>query len=99
MQQQRRLADPSISFQLNKEVITLGRGSENHIVLMNDPQISRVHAQISIVDSEIEVSNLSQKNAVVVDGSSVQKWKLVNNSNFTIGDSEIKIQYDSNFSE
>jgi pSer/pThr/pTyr-binding forkhead associated (FHA) protein len=81
-------------FQLNKEVITLGRGSENHIVLMNDPQISRVHAQISIVDSEIEVSNLSQKNAVVVDGSSVQKWKLVNNSNFTIGDSEIKIQYD-----
>lgn len=81
-------------FQLNKEVITLGRGSENHIVLMNDPQISRVHAQIAVVDNEIEVSNLSQKNAVVVDGSSVQKWKLVNNSNFSIGDSEIKVEYD-----
>ena len=81
-------------FQLNKEVITLGRGSENHVVLMNDPQISRTHAQIAIVDNQIEVSNLSQKNAVVVDGSSVQKWKLVNNSTFTIGDSEIRIEYD-----
>jgi hypothetical protein len=81
-------------FQLNKEVITLGRGSENNVVLMNDPQISRVHAQVAVVDNEIEVSNLSQKNAVVVDGSSVQKWKLVNNSSFSIGDTEIKIEYD-----
>lgn len=81
-------------FQLNKEIITLGRGSENNIVLMNDPQISRVHAQIAVVDNQIEVSNLSQKNAVVVDGSSVQKWKLVNNSTFLIGDSEIRVEYD-----
>lgn len=81
-------------FQLSKNNITLGRGPENNVVLMNDPQVSRVHAQIKVVNNEIEIVNLSQKNAVVVDGASVQKWKLVNHSTFTLGDSEIQIEYD-----
>jgi pSer/pThr/pTyr-binding forkhead associated (FHA) protein len=81
-------------FQLNKEIITIGRSSENGVVLMNDPQISRAHAQVAVVNGEVEVSNLSQKNALIVEGNSVQKWKLVNNSSFTIGDSEIRVEYD-----
>lgn len=81
-------------FQLNSDVITIGRGPENAVVLMNDPQVSRAHAQIAVINNEVEVANLSQKNAVVVDGASVQKWKLVNNSSFTIGDSEINVEYD-----
>jgi pSer/pThr/pTyr-binding forkhead associated (FHA) protein len=81
-------------FQLNKEMIVIGRSSDNAVVLMNDPQISRNHAQISVINGEVEVANLSQKNALIVEGHSVQKWKLVNNSSFTIGDSEIRVEYD-----
>jgi pSer/pThr/pTyr-binding forkhead associated (FHA) protein len=81
-------------FQLNKDVVSIGRSSDNSIVLMNDPQISRNHAQVSIINNEVEVSNLSQKNALIVEGNSVQRWKLINNATFTIGDSEIKVEYD-----
>lgn len=81
-------------FQLNKSTITIGRGPENDIVLMNDPQISRSHAKVAIVDRDLEVINLSSKNAIFVQGESVQKWKIVNNSNFTIGESEFKVEYD-----
>ncbi len=81
-------------FQLSKPVFTIGRGPENDVVLMNDPQISRTHAKVSIVDRDLEVSNLSSKNAIFVQGESVQKWKIVNNSNFTVGDSEFKVEYD-----
>lgn len=81
-------------FQLNKESITIGRSSENGVVLMNDPQISRSHAQVAVINNEVEVLNLSQKNALIVEGNSVQRWKLVNNSTFTIGDSEIRVEYD-----
>jgi pSer/pThr/pTyr-binding forkhead associated (FHA) protein len=81
-------------FQLNKLPIQIGRGPENDIVLLNDPQASRNHAQIALVDREIEVHNLSQKNAVFVDGQSVQKWKIVNNSTFTVGESEFQVEYD-----
>lgn len=81
-------------FQLNKLPIQIGRGPENDIVLLNDPQASRNHAQIVLVDREIEVNNISQKNAIIVDGQSVQKWKIVNNSTFIVGESEFQVEYD-----
>lgn len=81
-------------FQLNRDVVTLGRGSENNVVLMNDPQVSRNHAKITVVDNQLEVSNLSQKNSILVEGANVQKWKLVNFSTFMIGDTELSIEYD-----
>lgn len=81
-------------YQMNKSDITIGRGPENDIVLMNDPQVSRNHAKISVVDNDLEVVNLSKKNAVFVQGQEVQKWKIVNNSGFTVGDSEFLVEYD-----
>lgn len=81
-------------FQLNKSGFTIGRGPENDLVLMNDPMVSRMHVRIEIVDRDLEINNLSQKNAVLVDGQTVQKWKIVNNSNFIIGDTEFKVEYD-----
>ena len=81
-------------FQLSKPVFTIGRGPENDIVLMNDPLISRTHAKISVVDRDLEISNLSIKNAIIIEGESVDKWKIVNNSNFTVGDSEFNVEYD-----
>jgi hypothetical protein len=81
-------------FLLSKTSFTIGRGPENDVVLMNDPQASRSHARVSVVDRDLEVANLSQKNAIVVDGERVQKWKIVNNSNFLVGDSEFNVEYD-----
>jgi pSer/pThr/pTyr-binding forkhead associated (FHA) protein len=81
-------------FQINKEKVVLGRGPENDVVLMNDPQVSRLHAEIRLVDREFEIFKISQKNAIIIDGESVDKWKLVSGSTFTIGDSEILIEFD-----
>ncbi len=81
-------------FQLNKSEVSVGRGPENDIVLMNDPQVSRLHAKIILVDRDFEIVNLSKKNAVFVNGENVDRWKLVNNETFFIGDTEFKIEYD-----
>ena len=82
------------SFSFNKDKIVIGRGAENDVVLMNDPLVSRVHCQLIVVGHEIEIQNLSQKNIVIVEGESVQKWKLLDRSFFTIGDSEITLELD-----
>ncbi len=81
-------------FQLGKDLITIGRGPENDIVLLNDPQVSRLHAQLILVDRDFEIVNLSKKNAVFVNGENVDRWKLVNNGTFVVGDSEFKIEFD-----
>lgn len=81
-------------FSLNKPSFTIGRGAENDVILMNDPLVSRLHAQVDIVDRDLEIKNLSSKNLILVQGESVQQWKLVSNSNFTIGESEMTVEYD-----
>ena len=81
-------------FSFSKSEITMGRAPENDIVLLNDPLISRQHAKIVVLNDEVEVVNLSQKNFITVDGESVQRWKLVNDGHFQIGDTEFEIQFD-----
>lgn len=82
-------------FTFNQSVIKIGRSPENDIILINDPMISRQHAQIEISQGELEIRNLSEKNAIVINGENVQKWKLTHNSIFTLGDSEFLIQIES----
>ncbi len=77
-----------------KDKITMGRSPENDIVLINDPLVSRQHACIQIVNNEVEIINLSQKNHVLVNGETVQKWKLTNDTTFSLGDTEFLIQID-----
>lgn len=82
------------SFHLSKSSFTVGRGPENEVVLINDPQISRQHARLQVVGQDIEIINLSQKNKVMVGSEEVQKWKLVNDSTFILGDTEIQIAFE-----
>lgn len=81
-------------FQLHKDKVTIGRGPENDVVLMNDPQVSRLHAQLVLVDRDFEIVKISQKNSVIVAGENVDRWKLVSGTTFTVGDSEMRIDFD-----
>lgn len=78
-------------FSFNKTKVTIGRSPECDIILVNDPMVSRVHAAIDVINNEVEIKNLSPKNTLIVNGELVQKWKLVNQTHFTVGDSEIQI--------
>lgn len=77
-------------FSFNKSEITMGRGSENDMVLVNDPKISRVHCKVKITETEATIENLSQKNQLFVNGKSVQSEKLINDSVIKVGDTCIK---------
>ncbi len=81
-------------FHFEKAVMTIGRGPENDIMLVNDPLVSRAHARIDLIKNEFELVNLSDKNSLLVHGESTQKSILVNDSTFQVGDSEIKFQFD-----
>ncbi len=76
-------------FSLKKNVITFGRGSENDIILSEDPKVSRQHAEVSFSDKNITVTNLSQKNYVVYRGQKVHTQALQFGEKIYIGDCEI----------
>lgn len=81
-------------FDLSKTLVSIGRGPENDVILINDPQVSRQHLVIELIDQDFIVKNLSEKNFLYADGQVVSKWKLANSSKFKIGESEFVFNYD-----
>src|SRR5438128_12208578 len=54
------------TYQISKPVITIGREPANDIVL-TDPSVSRIHAQIQWNEGAWTISNLTQQNTVAVN--------------------------------
>lgn len=80
-----------LSFQ--EPVIKIGRGSDNHLVIANDPKVSRNHAEIQQHGDEFFVLNTSQKNYILVNGTKTDREKLNPGDRIHIGDTVLKIQY------
>lgn len=82
-------------FSFSKNKIAIGRSPENDIILVNDPLISRQHAYIEVVNNDVEIINLSQKNPILVNNEAVSRWKLTNDTVFVVGGSTFNIQIEN----
>ena len=76
-------------FVMDKSLVTIGRGSENDIVLSEDPKVSRLHAEIKFSDQGVTITNLSQKNFIVYRGEKVHTETVNFGEKIYIGDSEV----------
>ena len=80
------------SFDFDKEVVSLGRGPENDIVLANDPKVSRHHAEFHIKSNQLVLINVSQKNFVILEGQKISTEYLPDTCQIEIGETLLKIQ-------
>ncbi len=79
-----------LALSFSKDVVTIGRDSENDITLGSDSRVSRNHAEIKFQGDEFVLLNLSLKNFVLLDGENIQAGKLKHGSLIQIGGSEIR---------
>ncbi|HEY6248964.1 MAG TPA: adenylate/guanylate cyclase domain-containing protein [Candidatus Angelobacter sp.] len=56
--------------ELNKPVVTIGRGNANDLVL-NDPSVSRFHAVVKLSDNTVVIADRSSTNGVVLNGERI----------------------------
>jgi adenylate cyclase len=56
--------------ELNKPVITIGRGNANDLVL-NDPSISRFHAVVKLNDHKVVIADRGSTNGVILNGERI----------------------------
>lgn len=82
------------SFSFEQNTIKIGRGSENDIVLANDPRASRHHAEIRLENGEFHAYNVSQKNYVAVNGDTVDSAKLSPGDKVSVGETEFRVEFD-----
>ena len=71
-------------FPLNKSVITIGRVSDNDIVL-DDPDISKKHCRIEVLDNRLKISDLNSLNGIFIGQTRVNEATIKLNESFGIG--------------
>ncbi len=81
----RRGAEPVGTFLLDKKNLHIGRMVDNDIAL-NDPFMSRYHAQVFTKNGVSVLRDLNSKNGIFIGQSKVALQELVNGMTFTIGD-------------
>jgi pSer/pThr/pTyr-binding forkhead associated (FHA) protein len=86
-------ANSGQNFQFNKERVTLGRSSQNDIVLKTDPKLSRNHAVFKHTGTAVIVSNVSEKNYVVVNGKKIDSHTLESGDKLQIGSNTFVFQF------
>jgi len=69
--------------ELNKPVITVGRGNANDLVL-NDPSISRFHAVVKLNNNSVVIADRSSTNGVVINGERIASETELKNGEVAI---------------
>jgi pSer/pThr/pTyr-binding forkhead associated (FHA) protein len=77
-------------YQLTGPVTVLGRGSDADVVL-DDPGVSRRHAEIRVDDGDVVVRDLGSTNGTLVDGQRTPSARLSDGSTITVGRTRITV--------
>jgi adenylate cyclase len=78
--------------ELNKPVITIGRGTANDLVL-NDSSVSRFHAVLKLQDHAITIADRGSTNGVVVNGERIaQETELKNGDTAVVGRYNLRLE-------
>lgn len=83
-----------LTLNLSKEVIAVGRGPENDIVLAGDAKVSRQHAEFRLREGQWHVVNLSQKNFMMVNGEKATSEVLEPSDKIQLGDSILFVDFE-----
>jgi pSer/pThr/pTyr-binding forkhead associated (FHA) protein len=94
----RRGPYPGKVFELNADVMTIGSGSKNNIVIM-DNDISREHCRLIRVMADYEVNDLKSKRGTFVNGQRVDNgWLLKPGSIVELGEN-VTLEYERSSAE
>lgn len=86
------LAGQSMTF--DKAVVQIGRGTENDLILLNDLRASRLHAEIRWDGTDLQITNISSKNFIAVNGDQVEFARLEPGAIVVIGESEFRVDFE-----
>jgi len=76
---------------LDKHIITIGRNTDNDLVIM-DPLVSSYHVQIQSIDGQILISDLKSSNGTFVNNMKITEVFLNIGDEIVIGKHVIRLQ-------
>jgi len=80
--------------QLSQGVIKIGKVPSAHLKV-DDEKVSRMHAIIEVLGTEVSVIDLGSTSGTFVNGQKINKAKLQNGDEITVGDTRIELAIDA----
>lgn len=77
-------------YRLMSSQISIGRGSDCDIILAYDQKCSRKHALVTATGAGFEVTDLTDRNKIYVDGIETKRAVLHENSILALGETELR---------
>lgn len=81
-------------YSFEKPIVLIGRGPQNDVSLANDPKVSRQHVEIRIEAGFLKVSNISDKNFILLNGEKIDHKYIQTSARLQVGDTLIDIKLD-----
>lgn len=88
---------PYDNYSIDQNEIYIGRHSEKCQIVLNDPEVSSVHACLHRKGSVIELEDMQSGNGTLVNGERINRVTLQNGDEFVIGSTSFSLKIKSSF--
>jgi serine/threonine protein kinase len=75
-----------------QQPVVLGRDGDLAVVAIADPQISRVHCRLALIDGAWVVEDLSSRNGTWVNGARITRTVLRPGDRLKLGDTQVRLE-------
>ncbi len=90
---------PYDRFHIDKDEIYIGRDEKSCLIMLNDPEVSTVHAVIRKIFNEITLEDLNSSNGTILNGERINKATLTVGDEFVIGNTSFTLEVRSDIYE
>lgn len=90
---------PYDRFQIDQDEIFIGRDTKKCQIILNDPEVSSVHAVIRKNMVEITIEDLNSSNGTILNAERINKAQLVTGDEFVIGGTSFTLEVRSDLLE
>lgn len=86
---------PYDRYELEKEEIYIGRDSKKCQIVLNDPEVSTVHAVLRKSNTDVLLEDLNSSNGTILNGERINKAHLSVGDEFVIGSTSFSLEVKS----
>lgn len=88
---------PYDNFNMKDAEVFIGRDPEKCQIILNDPEVSSIHAVIKRTNIMCTIEDLQSSNGTLLNGKRINKEDLSNNDEFIIGSTTFTVKIGSDF--
>ena len=90
---------PYDRFQIDRDEVFIGRDAKKCQIILNDPEVSSVHAVVRKNNTEVILEDLNSSNGTILNGERINKAEISAGDEFVIGSTSFTLEVKSDLLE